>query len=42
MRKERDITINVIQYNSINNKKLAKYFAKKYEKEIQKINSQKV
>ena len=36
MRNERNITIKVIQDNVINNRKLAEYFARKYEKEIQK------
>lgn len=34
MKKERDITINVIQNNAINKRKLAEYFAKKYETKI--------
>jgi hypothetical protein len=41
IRNERDITIKVIQENSISNRKLAEYFARKYEKEIQKIRLQK-
>ena len=41
MRNERDITIKVIQNNNINNRKIAEYFAKKYEKEIQKMQFQK-
>ena len=41
MRNERDITIKVIQGNYINNRKLAEYFARKYVKEIQKIQLQK-
>ena len=30
MRKERDIIIKVIKDNNVNNRKLAKFFAKKY------------
>jgi hypothetical protein len=41
MRNKRDITIKVIQNNSINNKMLAKYFAENYEIEIRKMQSQK-
>lgn len=41
MRNKRDITIKVIQGNTISNRKLAEYFARKYEKEIQKLQSQK-
>lgn len=37
MRNERDITIKVIENNTINNHMLAKYFARKYEKEIRKM-----
>lgn len=41
MKIERDITINVIKNNTINNRRLAEYFAKKYVKEIQKRQLQK-
>lgn len=41
MRNERDITINVIQENKINIRKLAEYFARKYEMDIQKEKHQK-
>ena len=41
MRNERDITIKVIENNTINIRKLAKYFAEKYELKIQEGRSQK-
>lgn len=41
MKNERNITINVIHNNTINNRKLAEYFAKKYMIEIIKVQSQK-
>ena len=39
MRNERDITIKVIENNTINIRRLAKYFAEKYREEIKKIQS---
>ena len=37
MKKERDITIKVINNNKINNRRLAEFFAKKYsEKDMNK------
>ena len=41
MKNERDIIIKVIQNNSVNKRKLAEYFAKKYYDEIRKIQIQK-
>lgn len=41
MRNERNITVKVIHNKTINNRRLAEYFAKKYSEEIQKIQSQK-
>lgn len=41
MRNKREITIKVIQNNVLSNRKLTEYFARKYEKEIQKMQSQK-
>jgi hypothetical protein len=40
-RNERDITINVIQNNTVNNRRLAQYFAEKYREEMKKMQSQK-
>jgi hypothetical protein len=41
MKNERDITIKVIHNNTINNRKLTEYFAKKYMIERIKIQTQK-
>lgn len=41
MKNERDITIKVIQDNTINNRRLAKYLAQKYYKEVLKAQLQK-
>jgi hypothetical protein len=41
MRNKRNITIKVIQDNKIKTRKLAEYFARKHEKDIQKNKSQK-
>ena len=35
MKKERNITIKIIENNTINKRKLAEYFARKYEIQIQ-------
>ena len=42
MRNKRDITINVIQGNVISNRKLAEYFARKYENRMGEIGETKV
>lgn len=36
MKKEREITINVIESNKINNRKLAEFFARKYSEKSRK------
>ena len=41
MKNERNITINVIHNDTINNRKLAEYFAKKFEMRIKKIRKEK-
>ncbi len=41
MNNKRNITIKVIENNTINNYKLAKYFAEKYCEEIRRMQSQK-
>lgn len=41
MRKERDITIKIIQVERINNKRLAEFFASKYMEDKKYISEEK-
>lgn len=41
MRKEREITIKVINTNVINNKRMAEFFAKKYTEEEKDVQNKK-